>query len=69
MIEYWTKHILDWIDNRNATLALFDNNFIMLFVMLFLDSNANLTAAMLEKTFLDGQPLSKIPMQIYENTY
>ena len=54
IIEYWTKHILDWIDNRNATLALFDNNFIMLFVMLYLDSNSNLTAAILEKTFFDG---------------
>ena len=40
----------------------------MIFVMLYLESNGNLTAAMLEKTLFDEKPLDQIPKQIFNGT-
>jgi len=68
MLEYWGRHAGEFINNRNQLDSIYDNNFVMIWAMLYLETNNMLTAAILEGVLYGELSLWNLPHTIYNST-
>lgn len=66
ILEQKTKFAWDFIINRNDVDLLYHNNIIMFFAMLYIETNAMLTAFLMEGVLYGTLPFSSIPLTIYD---
>ena len=69
LMEYYTKHASDLIDNRNVLESAANHNFVMFFLYLYIESNSMLTAAMTEGLCYGELGLLELPYTVYDGAY
>ena len=66
LMEYYTKHSADLINNRNELENLGSHNFIAFFIFLYLESNSTCTPAMLEGLLYGEHGILDLPFVVYD---
>ena len=69
LMEYYTKHASDLIENRNDLEALYGQNIICFFVFMYLETNSMLTAKILEGLLYFEASVFDFPYLIYDDTF
>ena len=69
LMEYYTKHSADFIENRNDLENRGHHNILAFLLFLYIESNANLTAGLLEGIFYAESGFQDVPYTIYDGGF
>ena len=66
LMEYYTKHSADLIQNRNELERLQSHNFCAFFLFLYLESNSTLTPAIFDGLLYGDFGMFDVPLVVYD---
>ena len=69
LMEYYTKHSADLINNRNELERLGAHNFCAFLLFMYIETNSNMTPAMLEGFMYGNLGLLDLPYLIYDSAF
>ena len=67
-LEQKIKYAWDFIENRNDVESMYRNNYVAFCLMWYIETNSNLTAAIVEGLLYGTLPLLSLPRLIFTNT-